>query len=177
MQHIWKNPSGKKIIQIQENEKVKIFLEDFSKNPTKFKLKIELLGKNAECKVIGRMQSFGQNKKSWHIIQQFLGSNQKGSINLHGVAEDQSFLEFNGAGILENQANNIEIDITEKIVLFDEAKGKTLPILTVKTDQVKNAKHSASITPIDKNLIFYCESKGLSKTESENLLKQGFLKV
>lgn len=177
MQHILKNPSGNKTIQINDHEKVEILLEDFSKNSAKFNLKIEFLGKNAECTVIGRMQSFGTNKKSWHITQQFSGTNQKGNINLHGVAENQSFLEFNGTGILENQSKEIEIDISEKILLFNQAKGKTLPILTVKTDQVKKAKHSASITPIDENLIFYAQSKGLSQTESENLLKQGFLKV
>lgn len=177
MRKTYKNPSGEKTIQVKDFEKIEIFLEDFSKRSIEFQLHIELLGEGAECMVVGRVQSFGKDKKVWRITQRFSGHNQKGKINLHGVAEEQSFLKFDGAGILENEAQKADIEITEKMLLFDEAKGQTLPVLTVKTDQVKHAKHEASIMPIDRNLIFYCESKGLSKKVSESLLKQGFLKT
>ena len=101
---------------------------------------------------------------------------QKGSINLHGIAENKSFLEFDGKGLLERTSENADIDITEKILLFDKAKGKSLPILIVKTDKVKKAKHAASITPLSKELILYCESRGITLKESKKILIKGFLK-
>ncbi|MCK5461127.1 SufD family Fe-S cluster assembly protein [Candidatus Gracilibacteria bacterium] len=177
MEYNFKNPSGKKQLEIQAHESIKIFLEDFSNNSTSFHLKVNLLGNYCKCEIIGRAQSSGSIKKTWKISQKFLGKSQKGSINLHGIAEDNSFLEFDGKGFLEKISENADINITEKILLFDKAKGKSLPILTVKTDKVKKAKHAASITPLSEELIFYCESRGIALKKSKKILTRGFLKI
>lgn len=177
MEYNFKNPSGKKQLEIQAHEKVKIFLEDFSNNSASFQLEVNLIGDHCECEIIGRVQSTGSLKKSWKISQNFLGKSQKGSINLHGIAENESFLEFDGKGLLEKTSENADIDITEKILLFDTAKGKSLPILTVKTDKVKSARHAASITPLSEELMIYCESRGITSKESKKILTKGFLKI
>lgn len=169
------DPSGEKTIQVQNDEVLEIEIEDFSSGSRDFKLTIELLVKNAECHVKGRAQSTGSDHKNWQVKQLFKGSNQIGSIDLRGTAEDQSFLGFDGNGTLTTESSQADANITEKIILFDQAKGRSLPVLRVETDQVKSAGHGASIAPVDPEQILYFQARGVNRKEAENLIKIGFL--
>lgn len=170
------NPSGKKNLIVGKNELLNIHLEDFETGSRDFDLIINLVGENAECHVQGRAQTHGTDSKSWKVKQVFKGKNQLGRIDLRGTAEDQSFLAFDGAGNLTEKSDNADANIEEKIILFDQAKGRSLPVLRVETDKVKSAGHGASIAPIDKEKILYFQSRGVCKKEAENILKEGFLK-
>lgn len=48
-------------------------------------------------------------------------------------------------------------------------------MLEVKTGRVVMAKHSASITRIDENQIFYLQSRGFNKKEAEGLIIRDLL--
>ncbi len=170
------NPSGTKKITLAKREKLDIFLEDFKAGSREFKLEIELQGDHAECHVQGRAQSAKKDKKIWIIRQRFLGQDQIGHISLRGTAEDESFLQFDGSAVLERESINADAQVRERVILFDNAKGKLLPVLTVKTDKVKSASHGASIAPMDEENILYLQSRGIAKKEGKKLLKAGFLK-
>ena len=170
------DPSGNKTIQIIDDIPVEISLEDFSNGSRDFNLTIELIAENAECHVKGRTQCTGTDKKSWKVKQLFKGKNQTGSIDLRGTAEDQSFLGFDGNGTLTSESEQADAKISEKIILFDQAKGKSLPVLRVETDKVKSAGHGASIAPVDPEKILYFQARGINKKTAENLIKTGFLK-
>ena len=170
------SPTGHKKITLQENEHVEILLEDFKPGSRKFTLEVELVGQNAHCEISGRAQTSKQDTKEWTITQKFLGKNQTGRIELRGVAEDKSFLKFDGSVVLEKVSRNADAKISERIMLFDKGRGKLLPILTVKTDNVRSASHSASIAPAEEEKILFLTSRGIPKKESEKMIKEGFLK-
>ncbi len=170
------NPSGHKTIEVKDDTLLEIEIEDFSAGSREFNLTIELLAENAECHVKGRTQCTGTDHKNWEIKQVFKGKNQTGSIDLRGTAEDQSFLGFDGNGTLTTESEQADANITEKIILFDNAKGKSLPVLRVETDQVKSAGHGASIAPVDPEKILYFQARGIDKKTAANLIKTGFLK-
>lgn len=169
-------PRGQKTVQVTNNEVLEIMLEDFTEGQRDFELTIELLAENAVCHVKGRAQAKGHDRKNWQVKQFFKGANQTGSIDLRGTAEDESFLGFDGNGTLTPQSRQAEAHITEKIILFDNARGRSLPVLRVETDQVKSAGHGASIAPVDPEKILYFQARGISRKEAENLIKVGFLK-
>lgn len=192
------NPHGKKKIIVKTNEVLEVLLEDLEttklsqsefpldkgtkgdlslhKVSRDFHLTVELLGKNAQCLIEGRIHSQNSDQKEWNITQIFRGKNQFGKINLHGVAEENSNLTLNASGILESKSTQATALISEKILLFEKAKGQLLPVLTVKTDDVKKAKHSASITPVKLANLLFLSSRGIPPKEAEDILKKGFLK-
>ncbi len=170
-----KNPTGKKQIILKKLEKKRIFLEDFSEKDVNFELEVVLEGIKAEVEIVGRAQSTENFSKKWVVRIIFQGLGQKASLDLKGTAEDNSFLEFDGVGILEKKSEDCEVNILERIVLFDKGKGKCLPVLTVKTDKVKKASHAASVSPFDQDQIVFCQARGISKKLAEGLLKKGFL--
>ncbi len=173
----FKNPTGHKTILLSKNEYKTIHLEDFSNHSSDFSLEIVLKGDNSVVEVFGRAQSLGKSKKKWCLKLIFKGLNQRGVLDLRGTAEDASLLIFDGSALLEQKSVEAEVKITEKIVLFDSARGQCLPVLTVKTDKVKSASHAASIAPFESEKVLFCQSRGIDQKESENLLKKGFLKV
>ncbi len=172
---IFKNTTGTEKISLQKNEKKVIQLEDFAMDNRNFSLEVSLLGDNAEVSITGRLQSRKNQVKKWDITLIFQGKNQIGSIDIRGIAEGESLLMINASGILSKQSQEATIAINEKIVLFDTAKGQCIPILTVKTDQVKSASHAATVAPFDPLQKIYCQSRGISAKETDNLLKKGFL--
>ncbi len=169
------NPTGEKNITLKAQECLEIFLEDFDEGSRDFQLVVKLEGENAECHIQGRAQSKGTDRKTWQIKQIFKGKEQIGSIQLKGTAEGESFLEFDGSGTLTSESENAEAHIEENIILFDQAKGKSLPVLRVETDKVKSAGHGASIAPVDKEKVLYFQSRGVDKLTAKELLKEGFL--
>lgn len=169
------NPEGHKTILIQENEKQTIVLEDMSHDNRIFTLDVFLKGENAECIIEGRAQSTGKEKKKWTVRQIFENKNQKGRIHLRGIAEENGILEFDGAGVIDTQSQDSDIRVEEKILLFDNGIGKLLPVLTVKTNDVKSASHSASLSPISEDILLYFESRGYNKKDAQEIIKTGFL--
>ncbi len=169
-------PTGTKKILVQENEDLVIWLEDRDSGSRDFTLEIELQGDGARCEVYGRAQTFGNDQKNWYVKQIFSGKNQTGSIDLRGTAEEKSFLRFDGTALLQKESIDADAKVQERIILFDEAKGKLLPVLTVKTDRVSSASHGASIAPVEREKILYLQSRGISQKSGEKLIKEGFLR-
>ncbi len=179
---IIKAPEGQKKIKLIENDYLKIYLEDLEKSPRNFNhqknfyLEIDLIGDNARCDIEGRIYSTNISSKKWEIVQIFRGKNQVGKINIQGVADNQGKLSLKAEGILTSESKQATILINEKVLLFEQAKSELLPILTVKTDNVKQAKHSASVAPIKSENLLFLTSRGIPLKEAENILKKGFLK-
>lgn len=170
------SPTGTKHITLSAGEALSIFLEDNEPGSREFHLEINLEGENATCSVQGRAQSFGNDRKVWIVKQNFRGKNQTGEIELRGTAEGESFLQFDGAATLEQSSTQAEANISERVILFDQARGKLLPVLRVETDDVKAASHGATIAPVEPEKILYLTSRGIKQKEAERLIKEGFLK-
>ncbi|MCF7847003.1 MAG: SufD family Fe-S cluster assembly protein [Candidatus Gracilibacteria bacterium] len=170
-----KKPEGEKTILLEENQTLDLFLEDLEPGSRAFQLKVELRGANASCTISGRIHTSKADQKSWTIVQKFLGKNQTGAIEIRGVAEDKSQLELNATGILDKKSEAADAQISEKVLLFDEARAKALPVLTVKTDRVKAASHAASVAPVKAENLLFLTSRGIAPTEARKMLKDGFL--
>ncbi len=171
------NPNGKKTIVIQDQQSENIVLEDFSPQDTHFELEVILQGTNAECHIIGRAQTQADNKKNWKITQRFQGHQQTGSLDIRGVAEGNSFLHVDGAAVIEPTSTQASAEINEKIMLFEQGKGKLIPVLRVETDDVASASHAASISPVESESLLYFASRGMTPDTAKTMVKTGFLKV
>lgn len=170
------NPDGEKTITIKNKEKLCIQIEDFDSGNRSFSLTINLEGDHSECHIIGRCQTKGTDEKKWTLLQRFLGTSQIGSIDIRGTAENKSRIECNAQGILEQGSHQATANISERVILFDQARSKLLPVLTVKTDDVAAASHGATVAPVEPEKILYLQGKGISKATAETMVKEGFLR-
>lgn len=173
------NPSGEKKIVIDEKNSIsKIIITDDEAGNKNFSLSVDVKGDNAKVEVIGRMEAKNSDEKKWNISLILHGKNQTGILDLKGISNDNSSVEFDGGGIAKSSSEAGNIQVSEKIFLFSEkAKAKAIPVLRVETENISSASHSASISPFSKELFFFLESRGIPKEEGKILLKQGILEI
>jgi len=176
---IFTNPeNSEKIIVSENNIQKKIVITDFEAGSRKFFLEVVVTGENSEVEVVGRAESRNSDRKNWEISLILAGRNQKGSLDLKGIADEKGRLNFDGGGVIEKNSQGGDINVSEKIILFSKtAKAKNIPILRVETENVSSASHSASIAPFNSEIFFFLESRGISQEDGKVLLREGFLNV
>ncbi len=171
------SPEGKERIVIGENEHIKIRLHDTKTGNRRYELEIELLGKTAQCTVKGVLLAQGSDEKAWTIKQFFAGEAQTGAIAVHGVGQDASQIEINATALIGQSSAQATAEIEERVILFDAAKAKALPVLRVETDDVAGASHAASVAPIDENILLYFAARGVALPAAKDIITRGFLSL
>lgn len=97
-------------------------------------------------------------------------------ITARGVLKDKAYAKYDGLIRIEKNAVKTSASLEEKILLLNSgANADAIPRLEIETNDVK-AGHSAAITRIDENQLFYAASRGLSEKEAIKLIVSGFLK-
>lgn len=91
------------------------------------------------------------------------------------VLRDESKNVFDGMIIIEENASGTNALLEcHSMILGDKASSNQIPGLEIKTDDVK-VTHSATITRVDENELFYLGSKGISIEEAKKMAVEGFL--
>lgn len=164
------------ILNFEKEEEQKV--TNNSENIFNLNIHIDKNAENVNICVIARYETSKKQKKECNISVYLHGKNQTAKIDVRGISEDSSLLNFNGGGIVTKESEQCRMEIIQKIYLFSEkSKAKATPVLRVETDNVLSALHSASIAPFSEDLFFYMESRGITKKDAKDLLRIGLLKV
>lgn len=95
---------------------------------------------------------------------------------LKAVSFNDAMISIRGvATISETAYDSATSIIGRSFVQGNNAKAVVTPMLEVKTGRVKTAKHSASAMKVPEDLLFYLESRGFDKKESNALIVRGFM--
>ncbi len=99
----------------------------------------------------------------------------EGELFHYGVANDESFLTFEGLGKIEKgmrQSKNHQHN--KGVILAPKARLDANPLLVIDEFDVE-AGHGAAVGRIDEEQLYYMMSRGLDKKTSERLIVNGFL--
>ena len=98
------------------------------------------------------------------------------NVTCHGISYLKGDLKFSVNGYIKKGMINSVCNQSSRIINLDEGKSLIEPNLFIEEfDSIAN--HSAYTGPFDEKLLFYLETKGISKKEAFNLLLNGFMKV
>jgi len=104
-----------------------------------------------------------------------VGENTDGEIESRGILRDKARSTLKGVIKIENVARNSHTYVgNHAILLSKEARADTVPALEIVTNEV-SAKHSASVSQLDENQIFYLMTRGLPLKEAVWVIITGFL--
>jgi FeS assembly protein SufD len=92
---------------------------------------------------------------------------------IKNVAKDQSRSISKGVIKIERQAKNSNAYLAEHAMIMDDARANTIPALEIETNEVK-ATHSAYITQIDEDQLFYIMTRGFDKNNTIKIIALGF---
>lgn len=99
----------------------------------------------------------------------------RGDLSFRGVAEGSARMYCNGAVDIGPKAAGTQAHLTERILLLgSKAKAESVPSMDVRTHDVV-AGHSASISRLHPEDLFYFQSRGITQKRARVLAIEGFL--
>ena len=97
------------------------------------------------------------------------------SLVMHAACGDSSHSIGTGLLTIAEGANDSDAgQLFRNLLLSENARAEAIPELEVLADEVK-AAHGAASAPIDLEQIHYLSSRGLSPSEAEGIIVEGFL--
>ncbi|MEM4288865.1 MAG: Fe-S cluster assembly protein SufD [Nitrososphaerota archaeon] len=102
------------------------------------------------------------------------GVGTTGRVLVKGLGLDSSRMIFKGIIKIEQSAKNTSAYLAEHAMLLSpNARADAVPGLEIESDNVK-ATHSASVSQIDQEQIWYLMTRGLGRDEALRLVAMGF---
>ncbi len=152
-----------KIYQLKPNKKQKIDII-LNQNGQQEELRIYFIGKKDEK---FELSTLSQHKALYTTANTII----------RGVLYDNAMARLNGMIKIMPKAQNTNAFLEQKILLIgDNARAEAQPMLEIEADEVK-ASHSATVSRLDENQIFYLMSRGVDRSQAIKILVNGFLSI
>ena len=137
-------------------------------------LHVKMAGEGVETTALGLfLEDKTQHVDSFTVIEH-LAPNCRSEQHYKGVLDDISTGAFTGKIHVHPDAQKTEAyQSNNNILLSDTAKIHTKPQLEIYADDVK-CSHGATVGQLDKDALFYLQSRGIPKEESRLLLMDAF---
>ncbi len=140
------------------------------------KVEIEIFGDDSSFDYYGVLT--GKNEQIFDIstLVTHVGLRAKSNVHIKGVLKDSSKVEVKGLIKVLNGSKGSDGRFKAEFLVFDNAVAKPTPGLEIEENEVA-VGHSAWVTKVSEDTIFYMMSKGLSRNMAEKAIIKGFLKL
>ena len=129
---------------------------------------------NASCQLLGFYYARNGCHVDNHTLTDHRAPHCGSQQHYRGILVDKSRAVFNGKIIVHPYAKKTTAHQTNKnLILSSDAEIDTKPELEIYNDDVK-CTHSATVGNLNKEVIFYLQSRGINRSTAENLLTYAF---
>jgi len=137
-------------------------------------LNASLIGEGAECYMNGLYMTKGKQHVDNHTKVTHAVPNCYSNELYKGILNDSSQGVFNGKVVVEKYAQKTNaFQFNGNILLNDNAQINSKPELEIYADDVK-CSHGSTTGQLDKEALFYLESRGIHRDKARNLLVYAF---
>jgi Fe-S cluster assembly protein SufD len=167
------------ILKLDHNTTYKVtenvdLILDLSEVSGEISLDLVFEKEGCSCHLIGMYVLNNGEKLNLKTSARHLARNTSCLQDVRGVLKDNSESKYIGSILIEKEASQTESFLDDNVlVLGNGTKNQSDPNLEIKNNDVK-ASHGSTTGRINEEEIFYLSSRGLSKTEAENLIVEGF---
>lgn len=150
-----------------------IFLIDGKSGDGKIKIIIE--GRKAKAQILGIVLGFKQQRIELETLQDHQKENSISDLLIKAVLFDKAKLNYRGLIKIEKNAQKTNAYQKNQTVLMSKnAWADTRPYLEILANDVR-CTHGATLGQLDKEKLYYLETRGIGKNEATKLLIGGFL--
>jgi len=143
---------------------------------THYRDEIILAGERAEANVRIGLIGFKETRADANTIIEHREPETRSRVRAQGIAAGKSWVVYEGVARVLEKAVDSATSIDARMLLTSrEASAHASPKLEVLTGRVKEARHSAAISDIGTDQLFYLMTRGLSEEEARILLVRGIL--
>ncbi len=139
-------------------------------------LGVDLVGQGASSDVVGLFFGHLRQVLDYRMTITHRGRNTTSDVLLKGAVEDEAQSIFAGLVRIEKGAiRSSSFETNRNLVLSRDAKAHSIPNLEILCDDVM-CGHGSSVGPLEKEHLYYLQSRGLSTPRAERLLVRGFFR-
>ncbi|MFN9718107.1 MAG: Fe-S cluster assembly protein SufD [Planctomycetota bacterium] len=135
---------------------------------------INLNGRAATAEVNGVTFASDRQKISYYTQQHHRAQGTHSDLLYKEVLRDQSRVIWRGMIKVDPAAQQTDgYQRSDALMLSDDARCDSIPGLEIEADDVK-CTHGATTGRVDREQIFYCMSRGISRKEAMHMIVEGF---
>lgn len=169
--------AGRACLKITLEENASLKLESESGGSSSLAVECSLSGAGSSVDITSVCRALGNDAQKCSANMIHSAPNTRSTVHSKGVAWDSAAVELSGLAKIEVTAPGSVSRVECKALLLGEtAKARADPVLEILNNDV-DCSHSASVREIEKEKIFYLQSRGLTSTEAQQLIADGFLAV
>lgn len=158
-------------LNIELKDNVKFIINHYSEID-KSELKIDIIENNNSLFLYNH-SFISKEDYNVYINVKMIGNKSKNTINIHGISDGGKSSVIIDGKVNENTIDN-ELDENIKLLNINNGTSNIYPNMYIDTKNV-SANHSASISLVNEDYIFYLMSKGINRENSIRLILDGFL--
>lgn len=130
-----------------------------------------------ECKtnIKGSYDLYGNYINNTLVEVHHIGSNSTSRVDVKSIVDDTSHSSFLGSIVVDQEAIGTDAQLINKnLLISNTATAITEPQLDINTKEIA-CSHGCTVSNIDKQQLYFLESRGIETNIAEETLKQCFL--
>jgi Fe-S cluster assembly protein SufD len=140
-------------------------------------VQVVLNGRNSQADLLGVVALGNRQHVDFQTLQDHFGDGTRSDLVIHDALRDRSSANFTGLIRINKSAHQTASSQEQKnILLSDRAKADSDPKLEILNNDVVRCTHGAAVGPVDSEMLFYLQSRGLDDERAEQLIVEGFFK-
>lgn len=159
---------------LEKDSYLEIVTADIGSNKTISHITGDLAGQGASLDTKALMFGSGDQHFDFNITSTHSAPHTQSNITQKAVLDDRSKLILNGlVRINQNAPGSNGYQKEDTLLLSPEAEAAPIPSLEIENNDVR-CSHGTSVGQIDKDMLFYSQSRGLSEEKATHMAVKGF---
>lgn len=132
-------------------------------------------GQGSETELVGLIFGNGDQQFDHQVLQDHIGNDTRSNSNFKAALGDAGSSNFQG--MIRVNATSLRTDSNlenRNLLLSDHSKAESDPRLEILNSDVVRCAHGATVGPLDPEIIFYIQSRGVPLDEARRLVVEAF---
>jgi Fe-S cluster assembly protein SufD len=140
----------------------------------KHDLRVDLAGEGADAELLGLYCAHADQNIDFHTRQMHMVPQTRSDLLYKGVLLGRSRVLYRGLIRAEPGAMKTDAyQANRNLVLSDTAKAEPMPMLEILANDLR-CTHGATVGQVDRDMLFYLQSRGLPEAQAKLLVVNGF---
>jgi Fe-S cluster assembly protein SufD len=146
----------------------------FGSKRGKTRIQNDLAGQGATSRVTGAYFADGDQHLDYDTFQEHMAPNTTSDFAFKGALRDEATAVWRGMIRVEKEAQKTNAyQENRNLMLSEKAHADSIPGLEILANDVR-CTHGATLGQVDREMLFYLMSRGLSRAEAERIIVRGF---
>jgi Fe-S cluster assembly protein SufD len=146
----------------------------FGSKKGKTRIQNDLAGSGATSRVTGAYFADGEQHLDYDTFQEHIAPNTTSDFAFKGALRDEATAVWRGMIKVEKDAQKTNAyQENRNLILSEKAHADSIPGLEIEANDVR-CTHGATISPVNRDELFYAMARGISRGEAERLIVRGF---